>query len=371
MSFQEQNKYFLQRNFDRSFHELLEFEQVHQYNEKIRIDLIRRLKDHYQRLPNDDIGSKVDFYEEIILLFWKFEKEYILANILFEDDFNSIFTQLDKNRKVFNQAHLDHENRWSLGALFKVFKDKHVHYFSTNLSDFLKEYLHEITEDLDPHHWENSTNNPDSISVKITHSYPKYLVKELCHADHLERSLFTHILFTKAWILNFTHENINDARIAIIFMNELINEYRSNVTNDSIPQLHRFLTELATRFNRFFLEEFKKTPLLERPEEGHHPTGYYNQKKRLRDIVEQSEFLNRQDLESRSYKELFNVLCNAQSKAVMTRLEEVILNKINSLQYPSEEDLEGIQLLVESENNVFKRLRNEFLRRFYLFEYLI
>lgn len=369
MGFKEHNKYFLRQRFTFEFHQSSIDEKSTLYT-SFREEFLKRTTQYYNTISESTPLVKGEFYAELIELIWDYDKNYILTNLLFETNFNSIIIYLNKNKNVFETRLMSdgHPNS-GLEFIFKKFLDETDVYFSSTLKDLLNEHLKTITN-VSPSHWEIIRNtNTGSIKAEVIHVYTEYLISNLSQKDHLEEIILIHFLFTKAWHLNFKFEEKNEITIVILFLNQLIKFYRQKITQGKIPILHHFILSLKRKHNEIFARGFEKTPLFDVEKEKEYPKGYFAKRDELDQLILNNEFLHDSSTSELEYHELFTIYINSKSSLeIKKKIKKVIREKIDAFIVPTSNE---VSIMEQSCDDNGRELLNELYKCFYLFERLI
>ncbi|WP_299164226.1 hypothetical protein [uncultured Eudoraea sp.] len=370
MGFEEQNKYFLRQRFTSEFYKS-SIDQKDILYKSFRDELLKRITHYYNNISESGPAVICKFYKELIELIWDYDKDFILTNLLFEKDFNSVITCLDKNQRVF-ETRLSYNNdlMWGLEFFFKKFLDETDIYFSSTLKDFLNDHLSSFTS-LRPNNWEIKRNNTtNSIKVEVIHIYTKFLISNIENTEYLKKMITIHILFTRAWHLNFKFENINEIKITILFLDQLIKSYRESFFKGNTPILHQFILALNRKYLEIFAQGFVQTPLFDTAKRKDYPKGYHIKRKELEDLILQNEFLLDSTTHELEYYELFRIYTNTNSAAVMEKIRKSFKEKINISILPQSEELDIIEdLCHENESGI--ELLHDLYKHFYLFERMI
>jgi hypothetical protein len=362
MGFYEENKNYLKIKL---FDEIKGMSSQHRLSHysSIRIEMRERIQKSYQDLysnrPIPSTSEITKFYKELLRYLGDYELDYILTNLLFEDNFTNICYWLKRNTSLLSIVDQRPIDRLTPKWFLHLYLLKNIS-FQLRFKEFLIETLSDLT--VIPYgHFEMESD------VEILHKYPEWIMNGLIDPNKIDDIIFIHLLFVKLWntIPNYTKLDIA-SKVAIIFLNNSIKNYKRLTTENMIPNLYLFLSKMEITYDSLFRNsKMIKTPFLDTVERPYYTDGFYIKKEEFLEVVSESEFLS-SSLIDHTFIELFERSSNSSSIA-KTKFKDTIIDKINKNEYPTEQDIMAISQMTGDEQ--FNEIRRSFYSKLYLFEY--
>lgn len=197
--------------------------------EELKVKTREKLRSYYPKA-----GDKVAFYLEIIKLLGSRDGDYILLNLFFEADVDTIVSKL-KEKNVFILIRCRQINSISQKLLSEIIINSNF-----RIVPFLKEHFTNLI-DLSETDWKNGNQNVHPL----VRAFAVWLTDNLsCEKDEFIVGI---LLFDKIWNIFFSDPFDNQK--ALVFINVLIEQTKKT----SSVSIHQYLDELKTIASELFI----------------------------------------------------------------------------------------------------------------------
>lgn len=300
MSFKSENQYFLQFEYQNALKGLSLTERKILYEDKIRSEVIRRIKKYwlelnikinhedFNKLSNDlfsinhaELELKTAFYKELIELFSEFDFELIIISIYFEINSKQLFQNL--HQIILNHIPSNFIDNFDIIDYLK----KNNTYTTVNweivfLRELIGRYLNVSINDLEL----GASKSSLSILEILREWFSNKIIEDGAEFE-LKYVLFH---FTKLWNLKFV--NPYDERSGIILINKLFLELTKTMKKNKV-NIIGVLTDLKGVLENLF-SIIQLPPYLEVLPSAQFQriiklTGYLNQLNNFNDLLQKTQ----------------------------------------------------------------------------------
>jgi hypothetical protein len=343
MSFYSDNENFIKIKLHSDMRGLSDEEKLSKYD-NVKVATRKRLKKAYS--SSEDLCK---FYEEAFAHVLFFEQEFLIVNLFFEKECNSIFNYLKFGE--LSELKLNKKN---------IFSCKFISYMNkcsseNEVADFLKVELTELLS-LEPGDWDSLNRNRNSIVRK----YAVWLIDSNKTILNIKINNYSYLLLCKIWN---HYENYNEHfdTKAIVFYNSINEKFTELVNKEVYVNLYEIISYLNKSIDGMLFNVLKYYPILDN--EIQSSKGYISQRKRLSDNVTLSRFLCK-SYNKESFGSIFKIMMGKEG-IYCNKFQKEINNKLNKLEIPNDQDLKEIRnLKLEGRQN---EIRYGLLKRLYVF----
>jgi len=338
MSFFNSSPNFITQRLMVDFKGLNQEQSITKY-EELKVKTREKLREYYPKAED-----KIAFYQEVIELLGARDGAYILLNLFFESDVDSIIVKLKQTNNINSIKCLD-TNSLSCKLFSEINKTPNF-----KILPFLKEYFTDLI-DLSEADWKNENQNYHPLVTALA----KWLIQNIeCKTYELVLGI---LLFEKIWN-DFFSDPFNTQK-ALSFVNMLIEETKKS----SSVSLHQYFDEAKMIVSELFVDRPYSMLIDGTNFKGELSQGY--QKRRL----EFEELLNTSRSKDKSfllwsYQRIFEAFDGMNPPDKEKAIKDISL-KIDSGEIPNEVELSF--LLSNNESLTLLELIN---RKLYFFETL-
>lgn len=341
----------------------MSFSEKSSYYDSIKMEMRGRIQKSHNNIFSIDqepsTTTKIIFYKELLEHLGEFELNYILTNLLFEENFTNICYWLKSNTnllKIVNRTPIYRFNSKWFFHLYLLQKD----FYQSTFQEFLVEMLS---------NWTNIAEGNFEIdgNYEVFHQYPNWLIERIVDENRMNETAFIHLIFVRLWnLIPKISQGDEASNIAIIYLHYIIKSYNDLLRKNTAPKLYQFLSLMSTLYKSLLRNrELIKTPILDSAERAYYTAGFYERKKEFLNILEESQYISSDSL-NETFTELFEKLKRFNS-FVRSKIKDTLIEKIDNRDYPSDNDLIAINQMTGDEE--FKEIRLSFYLKLYLFEY--
>lgn len=333
MSFILKNKYFLQKLNSKLKALYIEDRQA-EYNRN-KSDIKKRVSEYYAKTLTDNnciINSKVSFYNDLIYSFGEYDIDFILMNLLLEENFIDILMKVKTNN--ISKTRLNDCNT-SLGFFMNNLNRRINNALSIEkeFSDYLKNNFYEFIP-TDEFSWDESKYKNNS---SISHKYAEYLIETISYEFPAWKTIIlNHLLFIKSYN-HLSYFNINKPIQSILFIDKLISEYNLHKHKKNV-KLVELVYNINSSIHSNCFVKYTKTPIcMNKSEAEIISTGLANRVEELKQLIQIESIINK--TEQGSYFELYKL----SNKIPLEKLNKHLNRKVDLGSFISQEEIEKIQ----------------------------
>jgi|TARA_R110001592_G_scaffold90485_2_gene266008 hypothetical protein len=343
MSFYSDNENFIKIKLLSEMKGLSDEEKLSKYV-NIKVETRKRLKKAYS--SSEDLCK---FYEEAFAHVLFFEQEFLIINLFFEKECNSIFNYIKFGE--LSELQLDTVNLFS----YKFINHMNNCFSEDEVSEFLKVELTELLS-LEKSDWDSLILNRNSIVKK----YALWLIESNRTKINSKVNIFSYLLFCKIWNYFESYNEHFDSK-AIVFYNSLNEKFTELLNKEVYVNLNQIVVEIQIGMQGLLFKDLTYYPILDNHTQS--SNGYILQRNKFNENVKLSEFLCK-SYAKESIVTIFKMMIGKEV-VFSDRLQKEINEKLNRNILPSEKELEEIvNLELEGRQN---EIRYDFLKRLYIF----
>ena len=200
MSFINDNNNFINIELRSAMRGLNDSDKLAKYELK-KIDCRKRLKTSYLNCID-----KLTFYKEAFQELSFYETDYLMLNLFFEKDVNSLFTVLYRNSfKTLNFTSEHH-----LSKIFYNYMEEHSE--EDNAKEFIKKEFIELTN-INENIWNNVVGHETFIQA-----YTNWMIESLGNSTIDDSLIFSYQMLCKLWdISDFNSEDFNNQSVLLYY----------------------------------------------------------------------------------------------------------------------------------------------------------
>jgi hypothetical protein len=229
MSFFNSSPNFITQRLKVDFKGLNPEQSIAKY-EELKVKTREKLREYYPKAED-----KVAFYQEVIELLGTRDGDYILLNLFFETDVDTIVRKLKENN-ILNSVKCRDIDSLSHKLLSEINKNSNF-----QIVPFLKEHFTSLI-DLSETDWTNENQNVHPL----VRAFAKWLTDNLSHGKN--EFVLGIFLFDKIWNIFFTNPFNNQK--ALVFITVLIEETKKS----SSVSIHQYFDEVKTIASELFID---------------------------------------------------------------------------------------------------------------------
>jgi DnaK suppressor protein len=350
MTFFESNKHFIQQVFFIGMKNLSQQERISRYNTFryskliVKEEVRERIFNYYKENEKNNIEN---IYAELFELLSEYESDYLLLNLLYEQESVKIVNHLLNNNRLNN---LLFKGKYKIAenyfANIILNHRSNKIYTTLNYKNFINSYISN-TLNID-----NIINTDHFLLIKL---YSHWLIKNISiNIYECKRSFFYFIAlwpFLNSWSIN---------EKSIYFYHCLI----TDLNNNSSEGLHEFLSYYENCFRDLFVS-ITHVPLINKNSSVVFTKGYLIKRKSFEAFIEISKKIDQVNYSSK-ISDLLNIMNNLKDSNLLLKNIEVFNNKTINKIVSKENILEIATLELNEKTNL---IRLNLLKKQYRFEY--
>lgn len=307
--------------------------------EELKVKTREKLRVYYPKAED-----KVAFYQEIIELLGTRDGDYILLNLFFESDIDTIVTKLKENN-IINSVKCRDTDSLSHKLLSEINKNSNF-----QIVPFLKGHFTNLI-DLSETDWTNENQNVHPL----VRAFAKWLTDNLSRGTN--EFVLGIFLFDKIWNIFFTNPFNNQK--ALVFINVMIEETKKS----SSVSIHQYFDEVQTIASELFIGRPYSILIDGIDFKIELSQGYQKKRLEFEELLDYSRSKDKSFL-SWSYQEIFRAFSGLNDPDREKAIKDIKF-KIDSGEVPVESDM--IYLSSSKEPNKLMNLINQ---KCYFFEKL-
>jgi|GEM_PF-2610410 len=331
MTFITDNENFLKFGLGVSMKGLGDFEQKREYLVHFANDARKRVQAGYSKAC-DNVDTKIEFYTEVLKALSKYDLEYILLGIYFDEHSDQLLAHLSETIKL-----LLNKDVLRFGSLRSLFTETVSPYDGSIIKGFLKDFFIKKIE-LDLGEWEADGLNNNPVINKFNNYIISHITNKSSGYHEIQEVLLN---FSKLWDIYYG-KPFNNVK-AIILIHKLSEQYnRINPTHLTI-NLGKVILDMNDLLNEI-IPAVIQSPLSDIANKGFYKS---HNKEDLSDSIRNYLSKNIQfqkrleddsvffiDLGNFSWLRLINEYCNSNGNAALVYKNE-ILNRKDASMIPS------------------------------------
>ena len=344
MSIRTEFAYFIRFEFIPKMKDVLPEGKEVYYGQNFRIKFRDKLKNSYLKT-----NSLSEFYNDAFDLLNNFEEEYLLLNLFFEEDAETIINGLNKNllQDLVAKKEKTHYFSKYKKHLYETLGKKK--YQNSDFEEFIISEFEELTE--------ISIKKLDLCNPQqhpLQHEFAVWLANNL----KTECSFSAIIIYAKIWQLYFSRPFANIK--AIVFLDCFISKTKELDFNFSY-----YVDKAIDLISLIFYNNIS-FPLIENLSVIKGASdGYKSKKNQLVDLLHENKLFHT-DFSNLSYSNLYKVFLEATDLNLKQKIIKSIYKKIDLNIMPTEEDFDFIKRERKDSNN----FTETFNATFYLYQNL-
>jgi hypothetical protein len=350
MTFFATNNYFIQQVFFIGMKNLSQQEKISRYNTfrysklTIKEEVRERIFNYYKENERNNIEN---FYEELFDLLSEYESDYLLLNLLYEQESVKIVNYLLNNNKLKNllfKGTYKIEEYFFANLILKHRRNKI--YTTLDYKKFINSYISDLLN------IDNILNADHFLLIKL---YSHWLIKNISiNIFECKRSFF---YFIALWPFMNSY-SINEK--SIYFYHCLITDLNNNTSEG----LHEFLSFHEKSFRDLFVS-ITHVPLIKRNSSVVFKNGYLIKKESFETFIEISKKIDEVTNTSK-IGDLLIIMNNLKDSNLLLKNLEVFNSKTTNKLVSKENVLEIVMLELNEKTNL---IRLNLLKKQYRFEY--
>lgn len=353
MGFYEENKNFINQRFYSEMKGLDLSAKAENYRSKLKTDTRKRLINSYNNCNN----SKA-FFMECIEILQHYELSFLFINLFFEENFEDIVVLLDHTKF----AEIKENSKDLLVKRFSNYINKLKDFREFKTEEFLKSEFLDVVG-IEENVWLNKSAWPNNKFLK---TYAEWVINSLNESEDIV--IYSAILFNKIWIDDIGFVSDHKTSKAIIFLHSLIQSFDNEIQKNNFININSFYEKLNIILDEVFVSGYFSTPLTDNSVEDFYGTGYYEKLKIFKEKILFSKNLH-ESYDDYSYCELFLKLADLDIDALSKKnIISKIYIKLDNSMLPADEELIAINNLTGDDS--FQKIKIEFFKKMYLFEFL-
>lgn len=343
MSFYSANKNFIHIKLYSEMKGLSDKEKLDKY-ENIKTETRKRLQEAY--LLSENLYK---FYEDVFEHLLFFEQEFLIINLFFEKDCNSIFNYLKFGK--LSELKINKNSLFSYEFINNMNKCSS----EDEVTDFLKFELTELLS-LKPDDWDSLIMHRNSIVKK----YAVWLITSNKTKVNKKVNNYSYLLLCKIWNHYENYIEHFDEK-SIVFYNTINEKFTELLRRGVYVNLNQIVFEIKTFMKGLLFKDLNYYPIIDNQTKS--SNGYILQRNKLNENIKLSKFLCK-SYKNESYSNIFKMMIG-KDDVYCDMFKNEINDKLNKLILPDKQDLDAIIKLNFEEKQ--EQIKNEFLRRLYMY----